>query len=84
MLQTTGTAATRLRSFLLIAASGVSDLIRICFAGFEDTAADFEFAGDVILAAQTLSVAGRVATEDVGHLSLFVEAINWRESGQPA
>ncbi len=33
--------------------------------------------GDVILAAQTLSVNGRVATENVGHLSLFVEAADW-------
>jgi predicted nucleic acid-binding protein len=35
--------------------------------------------GDVILAAQTLSVGGRVATENVGHLALFVEASNWRD-----
>ena len=34
--------------------------------------------GDVILAAQTLAVSGRVATENVGHLSFFVEAVNWR------
>ena len=33
--------------------------------------------GDVILAAQALSVNGRVATENVGHLSLFVEAADW-------
>jgi len=33
--------------------------------------------GDVILAAQTLSIGGRVATENVGHLSLFVEAADW-------
>ena len=38
--------------------------------------------GDVILAAQTLAVDGRVATENVGHLSFFVEAINWRETDQ--
>jgi len=34
--------------------------------------------GDVILAAQTLSIGGRVATENVGHLSLFVEAADWK------
>lgn len=33
--------------------------------------------GDVILAAETLSIGGRVATENVGHLSLFVEATDW-------
>jgi predicted nucleic acid-binding protein len=36
--------------------------------------------GDVILAAQTLAIGGRVATENVGHLSLFVEACDWRET----
>jgi predicted nucleic acid-binding protein len=39
--------------------------------------------GDVILAAQTIAIGGRVATENVGHLSLFVEAYDWRESKQP-
>ena len=34
--------------------------------------------GDVILAAQTLSIGGRVATENTGHLSLFVEAADWK------
>ena len=34
---------------------------------------------DVILAAQTLAVQGMVATENVGHLSRFVEARHWRE-----
>ena len=34
---------------------------------------------DVILAAQTLAVQGIVATENVGHLSRFVEARHWRE-----
>ena len=34
---------------------------------------------DVILAAQALSENGIVATENVGHLSLFVEAKDWRE-----
>jgi predicted nucleic acid-binding protein len=36
--------------------------------------------GDVILAAQALSVGGRIATENVGHLSRFVEAQHWRET----
>ena len=40
--------------------------------------------GDVILAAQTLAVGGRVATENVGHLAQFVEAHNWRETNLPA
>lgn len=35
--------------------------------------------GDVILAAQALSIGGRVATENVGHLARFVEAKDWRE-----
>jgi predicted nucleic acid-binding protein len=35
--------------------------------------------GDVILAAQTLQVNGLVATENVGHLSLFIEAKPWNE-----
>ena len=34
---------------------------------------------DVILAAQALSENGIVAAENVGHLSLFVEAKDWRE-----
>ena len=34
---------------------------------------------DVILAAQALAENGIVATENVGHLSLFVEAKDWRE-----
>jgi len=34
---------------------------------------------DVILAAQALVVQGLVATENVGHLSRFVEARHWRE-----
>ena len=34
--------------------------------------------GDVILAAQTLAVGGRVVTDNIGHLSLFVEAADWR------
>ncbi len=33
---------------------------------------------DVILAAQALAENGIVATENVGHLSLFVEAKDWR------
>ncbi len=34
---------------------------------------------DVILAAQALAENGIVATENVGHLSLFVKAQNWRD-----
>ena len=34
---------------------------------------------DVILAAQALEVDGIVATENVGHLSRFTRAKNWRE-----
>ncbi len=34
---------------------------------------------DVILAAQALAENGIVATENVGHLSLFVEAKDWRD-----
>jgi predicted nucleic acid-binding protein len=35
--------------------------------------------GDVILAAQTIQVGGVVATENVGHLSRFVDAMHWTE-----
>jgi predicted nucleic acid-binding protein len=35
--------------------------------------------GDVILAAQAIQVGGVVATENVGHLSRFVEAKSWRD-----
>jgi predicted nucleic acid-binding protein len=38
-----------------------------------------ELDGDVILAAQALSVNGIVATENISHLSLFVEAKHWRD-----
>ena len=38
-----------------------------------------ELDGDVILAAQARQVGAIVATENVGHLSLFVEAKSWRE-----
>ncbi len=38
-----------------------------------------ELDGDVILAAQALSVNGIVATENISHLSLFVEAKYWRD-----
>jgi predicted nucleic acid-binding protein len=34
---------------------------------------------DVILASQALEVGGIVATENVGHLSRFVDARNWRD-----
>ena len=43
------------------------------------TAAVHELDGDAILAAQALQVGGVVATENVGHLSRFVEARNWTE-----
>lgn len=35
--------------------------------------------GDVILAAQAHEVGAIIATENVGHLGLFVEARDWRE-----
>jgi predicted nucleic acid-binding protein len=35
--------------------------------------------GDVILAAQVIQVGGVVATENVKHLSLFVEAKRWQD-----
>jgi len=38
-----------------------------------------ELDGDVILAAQALQVNAIVATENVGHLSLFVEAKHWKD-----
>ena len=37
-----------------------------------------ELDGDVILAAQARQVEAMVATENVGHLALFVEAKSWR------
>ena len=43
------------------------------------TADPKELDGDVILAAQAESVGAVVATENVGHLSLFVDACGWRE-----
>jgi predicted nucleic acid-binding protein len=38
-----------------------------------------ELDGDLILAAQALQVDAIVATENVGHLSLFVEAKHWKD-----
>jgi len=38
-----------------------------------------ELDGDVILAAQALHEIAIVATENVGHLSLFVEAKHWKD-----
>ena len=38
-----------------------------------------ELNGDVILAAQAEQADATVATENIGHLSLFVEARNWRD-----
>jgi hypothetical protein len=43
------------------------------------TAEAKELDADVILAAQAMQVGGSVATENVGHLNLFVEAKNWRD-----
>ena len=43
------------------------------------TADPKELDGDVILAAEAESVGAVVATENVGHLSLFVDARGWRE-----
>jgi len=43
------------------------------------TADPKELDGDVILAAQAESVGAVVATENVGHLSLFIDARGWRE-----
>ena len=40
-----------------------------------------ELDGDVILAAQALRVGAMVATENVGHLALFVEASRWKDIG---
>jgi len=45
----------------------------------QPTADPKELDGDVILAAQALQVGAVVATDNVGHLSLFVEAKSWRE-----
>ena len=42
------------------------------------TADPKELDGDVILAAQSLSVGAIVATENIGHLSRFVDARHWR------
>lgn len=38
-----------------------------------------ELDGDAILAAQARQIGGVVITENVGHLSVFVEARDWRE-----
>jgi predicted nucleic acid-binding protein len=43
------------------------------------TADPKELDGDVILAAQALQVGAIVATENVGHLSLFIEAKYWKD-----
>ncbi|MBM3833609.1 MAG: type II toxin-antitoxin system VapC family toxin [Verrucomicrobia bacterium] len=45
------------------------------------TADPKELDGDVILAAQALQIDATVATENVGHLSLFVSACNWKSIG---
>lgn len=43
------------------------------------TADDKELDGDVILAAQAEQADALVATENVGHLSRFVDAQAWRD-----
>ena len=43
------------------------------------TADPKELNGDVIVAAQAESVGAVVATENVGHISLFIDARGWRE-----
>lgn len=43
------------------------------------TADPKELNGDVILAAQALSINGIVATENVSHLDFFVQAKNWKQ-----
>ena len=43
------------------------------------TADPKELDGDVILAAQAEKAGAVVATENIGHLSLFVEAKDWRD-----
>jgi predicted nucleic acid-binding protein len=43
------------------------------------TADPKELDGDVILAAQALEAGAVVATENIGHLSRFVEAKHWRD-----
>ena len=43
------------------------------------TADPKELDGDVILAAQAMEADAVVVTENVGHLSLFVEAVRWDE-----
>jgi predicted nucleic acid-binding protein len=43
------------------------------------TADDRALDGDVILAAQALPLGGVIATENVGHLSRFTEAKEWKD-----
>ncbi len=45
----------------------------------QPTADDKSLDGDVILAAQALSVEGVVATENVGHLARFCVAKHWKD-----
>ena len=45
------------------------------------TADPKELDGDAILAAQALLARAEVATDNVGHLSLFVETKRWRDIG---
>ena len=43
------------------------------------TAAPSELDCDVILAAQALGANAAVVTDNIGHLSLFVDALSWRD-----
>jgi predicted nucleic acid-binding protein len=45
----------------------------------QTTADPKELNGDVILAAQALEADGIVVTDNLGHLTQFVEAITWKE-----
>jgi len=50
----------------------------------QPTADPKELDGDVILAAQALEVGGIVVTENVGHLTRFVDARRWRDIRVPS
>jgi predicted nucleic acid-binding protein len=43
------------------------------------TAVDIALDGDVLLAAQALEVSGVVVTENIRHLSRFVESLRWQD-----
>ena len=46
------------------------------------TAHEHALDGDVILAAQARAIGGRIVTENVGHLRLSVQAVDWRTGRQ--